>query len=252
MVVDEARTRIDDLPHPRGVTVMLGAVCHDLGKPATTAFIDGRIRSMDHEQAGVAPARTTARPAEHPHDRRLRRPSTGRGHRRPPPQAAGVLQVRDAGGRRRVPPAGAEGRPRAARARRRIGLPREQAATSTAPGSAGSSSAPARWAWNTKRPARSSEVETFSRSACHRVRAWVPCSAKSTSSSSMDASRVLRRGSSWRVVFSDEMPRSEAPSRPPDDDRCSRGALPAARRQPSLRDQSDNRDCPLEGQIAQH
>jgi tRNA nucleotidyltransferase (CCA-adding enzyme) len=34
---------------------MLGAVCHDLGKPATTAFIDGRIRSLDHEQAGVEP-----------------------------------------------------------------------------------------------------------------------------------------------------------------------------------------------------
>jgi tRNA nucleotidyltransferase (CCA-adding enzyme) len=56
MVVDQARTRIDDLDHPRRVTVMLGAVCHDLGKPPTTAFIDGRIRSMDHEQAGVAPA----------------------------------------------------------------------------------------------------------------------------------------------------------------------------------------------------
>jgi tRNA nucleotidyltransferase (CCA-adding enzyme) len=35
---------------------MLGAVCHDLGKPPTTAFIDGRIRSMDHEEQGVAPA----------------------------------------------------------------------------------------------------------------------------------------------------------------------------------------------------
>ena len=35
---------------------MLGALCHDLGKPSTTAFLDGRIRSMDHEQAGVAPA----------------------------------------------------------------------------------------------------------------------------------------------------------------------------------------------------
>jgi tRNA nucleotidyltransferase (CCA-adding enzyme) len=34
---------------------MLGAICHDLGKPATTAFIDGRIRSLDHEQAGVEP-----------------------------------------------------------------------------------------------------------------------------------------------------------------------------------------------------
>jgi tRNA nucleotidyltransferase (CCA-adding enzyme) len=58
MVVDEAHTRIGDLPLPRGVTVMLGALCHDLGKPATTAFSDGRIRSMDHEQAGVAPARS--------------------------------------------------------------------------------------------------------------------------------------------------------------------------------------------------
>jgi tRNA nucleotidyltransferase (CCA-adding enzyme) len=57
MVIDEARTRIDDLPHPKRVAVMLGAVCHDLGKPPTTAFSDGRIRSIDHEQAGVAPTR---------------------------------------------------------------------------------------------------------------------------------------------------------------------------------------------------
>jgi len=56
MVIDEARARIDDLDHPRRLTVMLGAVCHDLGKPPTTAFIDGRIRSMEHEQAGVEPA----------------------------------------------------------------------------------------------------------------------------------------------------------------------------------------------------
>jgi tRNA nucleotidyltransferase (CCA-adding enzyme) len=56
MVVDQARTRIADLDHGRQVTVMLGAVCHDLGKPPTTAVIDGRIRSMDHEQAGVEPS----------------------------------------------------------------------------------------------------------------------------------------------------------------------------------------------------
>jgi tRNA nucleotidyltransferase (CCA-adding enzyme) len=57
MVVDEARTRIDDdLDRARQIVIMLGAVCHDLGKPPTTAFIDGRIRSIDHEQAGVAPA----------------------------------------------------------------------------------------------------------------------------------------------------------------------------------------------------
>jgi tRNA nucleotidyltransferase (CCA-adding enzyme) len=56
MVVDEARTRIADLDHPRQVTVMLGALVHDLGKPSTTAFEDGRIRSKGHEAAGVAPA----------------------------------------------------------------------------------------------------------------------------------------------------------------------------------------------------
>ncbi len=57
MVIDRARHRIDDLGHAQKVAVMLGAVCHDLGKPATTAVIDGRIRSMEHEQAGVEPAR---------------------------------------------------------------------------------------------------------------------------------------------------------------------------------------------------
>jgi tRNA nucleotidyltransferase (CCA-adding enzyme) len=35
---------------------MLGAICHDFGKPSTTAFIEGRIRSIGHEEAGVAPA----------------------------------------------------------------------------------------------------------------------------------------------------------------------------------------------------
>jgi tRNA nucleotidyltransferase (CCA-adding enzyme) len=56
MVIDEARRRIDDLTRGPSVAIMLGAVCHDLGKPATTAAIDGRIRSMGHEEAGVAPA----------------------------------------------------------------------------------------------------------------------------------------------------------------------------------------------------
>ena len=55
MVIDRARESNDDLDRPRLLTVMLGAVCHDLGKPATTALLDGRIRSLDHEQAGVEP-----------------------------------------------------------------------------------------------------------------------------------------------------------------------------------------------------
>ena len=53
MVIDEARKRNDDLDRPRLATLMLSAVCHDLGKPATTAMIDGRVRSPGHEAAGV-------------------------------------------------------------------------------------------------------------------------------------------------------------------------------------------------------
>lgn len=55
MVIDEARRLIDDLPRPKKITVMLAALCHDFGKPAVTRLIDGRIRSLEHEQAGIAP-----------------------------------------------------------------------------------------------------------------------------------------------------------------------------------------------------
>jgi tRNA nucleotidyltransferase (CCA-adding enzyme) len=55
LVADKARELNGDLDRPRLITIMLGALCHDLGKPATTAVIDGRIRSMNHEEAGVEP-----------------------------------------------------------------------------------------------------------------------------------------------------------------------------------------------------
>ncbi|MGB7218407.1 MAG: hypothetical protein WBD07_06320 [Vicinamibacterales bacterium] len=55
-VIDQGRKRIDDLDRPQQVAIMLGILCHDLGKPTTTKFIDGRIRSLDHEEQGVAPA----------------------------------------------------------------------------------------------------------------------------------------------------------------------------------------------------
>ena len=58
LVVDRARELIDDLPYPKQVAVMLAALCHDFGKPATTAFIEGRLRSRGHEEAGVAPTET--------------------------------------------------------------------------------------------------------------------------------------------------------------------------------------------------
>ena len=56
MVIDKARELNGDLDRPRLAAIMLGAVCHDLGKPATTAVIDGRIKSPNHEAMGVAPA----------------------------------------------------------------------------------------------------------------------------------------------------------------------------------------------------
>lgn len=55
LTVDRARELIDDLPCAKQATVMLAALAHDFGKPATTAYIDGRIRSREHEQQGVPP-----------------------------------------------------------------------------------------------------------------------------------------------------------------------------------------------------
>jgi tRNA nucleotidyltransferase (CCA-adding enzyme) len=55
LVIDRARELIDDLPYAKQVTVMLAALAHDFGKPATTEFIDGRLRSRGHEEAGVEP-----------------------------------------------------------------------------------------------------------------------------------------------------------------------------------------------------
>jgi len=38
--------------------VIYAALCHDLGKVTTTQLVDGRLRSIGHEAAGVAPTRT--------------------------------------------------------------------------------------------------------------------------------------------------------------------------------------------------
>ena len=58
LVIDRARELIDDLCYPRQVTVMLAALAHDFGKPATTEFIEDRWRSRGHEEAGVEPTET--------------------------------------------------------------------------------------------------------------------------------------------------------------------------------------------------
>jgi tRNA nucleotidyltransferase (CCA-adding enzyme) len=56
LAVNRARELIEDLSYPRKVTVMLAALAHDFGKPATTEFLEGRWRSRGHEEAGVPPA----------------------------------------------------------------------------------------------------------------------------------------------------------------------------------------------------
>jgi tRNA nucleotidyltransferase (CCA-adding enzyme) len=55
LVIDRARELINDLPYAKQVTVMLAALAHDFGKPATTEFVDERLRSRGHEEAGVSP-----------------------------------------------------------------------------------------------------------------------------------------------------------------------------------------------------
>jgi tRNA nucleotidyltransferase (CCA-adding enzyme) len=57
LCMDEAAKLVGDLDKPRRITVMLAVLLHDVGKPLTTRIIDGRIRSMSHDEAGVEPAR---------------------------------------------------------------------------------------------------------------------------------------------------------------------------------------------------
>ena len=54
--VCDAAARIADresLPDDERVILMFAALCHDLGKPSTTEFIDGRWRSPSHASVGV-------------------------------------------------------------------------------------------------------------------------------------------------------------------------------------------------------
>lgn len=61
MVVDQAakiiRQADRNFTEAEKLEVMLGALCHDLGKPGTTEVIDGRIRSRGHESAGEEPTK---------------------------------------------------------------------------------------------------------------------------------------------------------------------------------------------------
>jgi len=49
--------RAEKLDETEALVLMLAALCHDLGKPATATLIDGVWRNPGHELAGVAPTR---------------------------------------------------------------------------------------------------------------------------------------------------------------------------------------------------
>ncbi len=60
MVVDEAAkiVRKNNLKNKEAITILLGALCHDLGKPIVTKYTeDGKFRSLGHEGAGAEPTK---------------------------------------------------------------------------------------------------------------------------------------------------------------------------------------------------
>jgi tRNA nucleotidyltransferase (CCA-adding enzyme) len=57
LCLDRAVEELEGLGRERKIAVMLAVLCHDFGKPSTTALLDGRLRSYDHEAAGVEPTR---------------------------------------------------------------------------------------------------------------------------------------------------------------------------------------------------
>lgn len=58
LVIDAASELMQREPLPRGenLELMYAALLHDVGKPITTKDVDGRIRALGHEAAGVKPA----------------------------------------------------------------------------------------------------------------------------------------------------------------------------------------------------
>lgn len=59
-VTDEAKKIVvrEGLQGDAALVVLLGALCHDMGKPTVTCTLEGRIRSPGHEEAGEVPTRS--------------------------------------------------------------------------------------------------------------------------------------------------------------------------------------------------
>lgn len=55
LVVDEACDAAGGLSRSHRATLMLAALCHDFGKPLVTRVVDGHVRALAHDRAGVAP-----------------------------------------------------------------------------------------------------------------------------------------------------------------------------------------------------
>ncbi len=55
MMVVDAMAKLKTGEEKRDLMLMYAALCHDFGKPSTTEVIEGRIRSLGHERAGIAP-----------------------------------------------------------------------------------------------------------------------------------------------------------------------------------------------------
>ncbi len=54
MCIDEMQGLFTGCPK-RDLTLILAVLCHDFGKPSTTKLINGQIRALGHEDAGVEP-----------------------------------------------------------------------------------------------------------------------------------------------------------------------------------------------------
>ena len=126
LAMDEAALLIDDLDRPRALAVMLGTLCHDLGKPATTRFEEGRIRSRGHEEAGVPPTLSLLDRFKVFHAARLRPAGAGRRAGAPSPQARPALRRARTRGRRRNSASRAQVRAAAPLPCRACRLPREE------------------------------------------------------------------------------------------------------------------------------
>ena len=68
MVIDQAaKLRKEEYGEFDNMALMLGALCHDFGKPLTTTFSEGRWRSPGHDVKGEAPTRSFLRTAKGSH-----------------------------------------------------------------------------------------------------------------------------------------------------------------------------------------